>query len=183
MKYGYARVSTTDQSCEVQEKKLREYGCDTVRSERQTGTKLAGRRELASLLEFMREGDTLVVTRLDRLARSVLDLHTIVRDLNAKGVALVCTEQPVDTTTATGKMMLGMLAVIAEFETELRRERQMEGIEAAKKSPKKVYRGRPKTIDRDAVREDFAKTRSLIQTARNLGVSTDSVWRITKTPA
>jgi len=84
------------------------------------------------LLDFLRDGDTLVVTRIDRLARSLKDLQDIVHELKDRGVALKATEQPVDTSTAAGKAFLDMLGVFAEFETNLRRERRLEGINAAK---------------------------------------------------
>ena len=102
------------------------------------------------LLDFLRHGDTLVVTRIDRLARSVKDLQDIVHELKAKGVALKATEQPVDTATAAGKAFLDMLGVFAEFETNLRRERQLEGIAAAK--TRGVYKGCKSTIDTAEVR-------------------------------
>ncbi len=97
------------------------------------------------LLDFVQPGDTLVVTRIDRLARSMKDLQDIVHELKGKGVALRATEQPVDTGTAAGKAFLDMLGVFAEFETNLRRERQFEGIKAAKAQG--VYKGRKPTID------------------------------------
>jgi hypothetical protein len=100
---------------------------------------------LQVLLDFLRAGATLVVTRIDRLARSLKDLQDIVYELKAKGVALKATEQPVDTGTATGKAFLDMLGVFAEFETNLRRERQLEGISAAK--ARGVYKGRKPSID------------------------------------
>ena len=105
----------------------------------------------------MRAGDTLVVTRIDRLARSLKDLQDIVHELKAKGVALKATEQPVDTGTAAGKAFLDMLGVFAEFETNLRRERQLEGISAAK--ARGVYKGRKPSIDAGEVR-DYARRRS-----------------------
>jgi DNA invertase Pin-like site-specific DNA recombinase len=96
-------------------------------------------------MQFIDKGDELVVTRIDRLARSIGDLQDIVRALGAKGVTLKATEQPIDTSTAAGKAFLDMLGVFAEFETNLRRERQMEGIAAAKE--RGVYKGRPASID------------------------------------
>ncbi|WP_142838292.1 recombinase family protein, partial [Klebsiella pneumoniae] len=96
-------------------------------------------------LEFLRPGDTLMVTRVDRLARSIRDLQDIVYSLNQRGITLRATEQPVDTMSAAGKAFLDMLGVFAEFETNLRRERQMEGIAAAK--ARGVYRGRKPSID------------------------------------
>lgn len=102
------------------------------------------------MLTFLQPGDELVVTRVDRLARSIGDLQDIVRELRAKGVALVATEQPIDTTTAAGKAFLDMLGVFAEFETNLRRERQMEGI--AKAKARGVYKGRKPSVDPCEVR-------------------------------
>ena len=109
-----------------------------------------GRTELQVLLDFLQPGDTLVVTRIDRLARSMKDLQDIVHELKAKGVALKATEQPVDTGSAAGKAFLDMLGVFAEFETNLRRERQLEGIKAAK--ARGVYKGRKPSIDPAEVR-------------------------------
>ena len=143
--YGYARVSTTDQDLALQEEKLRAAGCQVVRAEKRSGTNREGRTELRLLLDFLRRGDTLVVTRIDRLARSLKDLQDIVHELKAKGVALKATDQPIDTGTAAGKAFLDMLGVFAEFETNLRRERQLEGIQAAK--ARGVYKGRrPRSI-------------------------------------
>ena len=143
--YGYARVSTTDQDLTVQREALERAGCTIIRAEKITGTKLEGRTELRTLLDFIRSDDVLVVTRIDRLARSIADLSGIVRELEAKGAALRATEQPIDTTTAAGKAFLGMLGVFAEFETNIRKERQLEGI--AKAKAEGVYKGRPPSIN------------------------------------
>ena len=143
--YGYARVSTSEQDLTLQTETLTQYGCEMIRSEKVSGTSTDNRHELNTLLDFVREGDELVVTRVDRLARSVLDLQTIVRDLKIKKVNLRATEQPIDTSTPAGKCFLDMLGVFAEFETNVRRERQLEGI--AKAKAKGVYKGRPKKID------------------------------------
>ena len=137
--FGYARVSTMDQDLAIQETALRAAGCQTIRSEKKSGTGREARTELQILLDFLRAEDTLVVTRIDRLARSMKDLQDIVHELKAKGVALKATEQPIDTGTAAGKAFLDMLGVFAEFETNLRRERQAEGIAAAK--ARGVYKG------------------------------------------
>ena len=144
--YGYARVSTTDQSLDIQIAALKAAGCEKIRSEKVSGTSTNGRQELKTLLEFIDAGDVLMVTRIDRLARSIGDLQDIVRALKAKGVALRATEQPIDTSTAAGKAFLDMLGVFAEFETNLRKERQMEGIAKAKAAG--VYKGRPPSVDR-----------------------------------
>jgi hypothetical protein len=113
--YGYARVSTIDQDLGIQRAALKAAGCEIVREEKASGTKRDGRTELATLLDFLRPGDTLVVTRIDRLARSVKDLQDVVHELRAKGVTLKATEQPIDTSTAAGKAFLDMLGVFAEL--------------------------------------------------------------------
>src|SRR5262245_16127410 len=130
--FGYARVSTADQDLTLQRAALTAAGCTVIRAEKASGASRNGRSELETLMEFLRPGDTLVVTRIDRLARSLRDLQNIVHELRERGVHLRATEQPIDTSTAAGKAFLDMLGVFAEFETNLRRERQLEGIEAAK---------------------------------------------------
>ena len=176
MKYGYARVSTTDQDCEVQIAALEAAGCEVIRSEKASGTSRNGRTELATLIEFLRKDDELVVTRIDRLARSVFDLQVIVRELDAKGATLLCTQQPVETKTSAGKCFLDMLAVFAEFETNLRRERQLEGIAKAKQ--RGVYRGRKKSIDRNVVANLKAAGLGATEIATRLSVSRGSVYRV-----
>ena len=148
---GYARVSTTDQDLSIQEAALRAAGCEVIRAEKRSGTTTAGRDELRTMLDFLRKGDVLMVTRIDRLARSIGDLQDIVRAVRARGASLKATEQPIDTGTAAGKCFLDMLGVFAEFETNLRRERQLEGIAKAKAAG--VYKGRPASIDALRVRE------------------------------
>ena len=174
--YGYARVSTLDQDASLQEETLRTAGCDIVCSEKVSGSSRNGRQELERLLEFVRLGDTLMVTRIDRLARSVADLQDIVRALKARGVALKATEQPIDTSTAAGKAFLDMLGVFAEFETNLRRERQMEGI--AKAKARGVYKGRKPTIDRTEVDRLWAKGLGPTAIAERLGIGRASVYRV-----
>src|SRR5882762_7120007 len=141
---GYARVSTSDQSLEIQEVALKSAGCSVIRAEKRSGTTTSGRAELQTVLDFLSAGDVLMVTRIDRLARSIGDLQDIVSAVKARGASLKATEQPIDTNTA-GKCFLDMLGVFAEFETNLRRERQLEGIAKAKAEGK--YKGRPATID------------------------------------
>src|SRR5215471_7035230 len=122
---GYARVSTTDQDLSIQKAALKAAGCDVIRAEKRSGTTTQGRDELRTVLDFLRKGDVLMVTRIDRLARSIADLQDIVRTVRERGACLKTTEQPIDTSTATGKCFLDMLGVFAEFETNLRRERQL----------------------------------------------------------
>jgi DNA invertase Pin-like site-specific DNA recombinase len=111
---GYARVSSTDQDLALQIERLKAAGCEMVRSEKVTGSTRQGRSELASIIAFLRPGDELVVTRIDRLARSIGDLQDLVREMRAKGAHLRATEQPIDTSTAAGKAFLDMLGVFAE---------------------------------------------------------------------
>ena len=175
--YGYARVSSLDQDLTLQEETLRAAGCHVVRAEKRSGAGREGRTELRLLLDFLHAGDTLVVTRIDRLARSVKDLQDIVHELKAKGVALKATEQPIDTGTAAGKAFLDMLGVFAEFETNLRRERQLEGIAAAK--ARGVYKGRKPSIDPAEVRRlREAEGLGPSAIARRLGIGRTSVYRV-----
>jgi len=173
--FGYARVSTAGQDLAVQLDALKAAGCQTIRSEKKSGSDRNGRTELQTLLDFLREGDTLVVTRIDRLARSMKDLQDIVHELKGRGVALKATEQPIDTGTAAGKAFLDMLGVFAEFETNLRRERQAEGIEAAK--ARGVYKGGKPRIDPEAVRNLLAQGVRPADVARELGISRGTVYR------
>jgi DNA invertase Pin-like site-specific DNA recombinase len=175
--YGYARASTLDQDVVIQEEALRRAGCAVIRSEKASGTSRAGRSELALLLQFLHPGDTLMVTRVDRLARSIKDLQDIVHELRARGVTLKATEQPIDTATSAGKAFLDMLGVFAEFETNLRRERQMEGIARAK--AKGIYKGRKPSIDPAEVRRLRAEEKlGPTAIARRLGIGRASVYRV-----
>jgi DNA invertase Pin-like site-specific DNA recombinase len=172
---GYARVSTTDQNLDVQVSALRAAGCDVIRSEKRSGTTTAGREELRTVLDFLRKGDVLMVTRIDRLARSIGDLQDIVRAVRARGAILKATEQPIDTSTAAGKCFLDMLGVFAEFETNLRRERQLEGIAEAK--ARGVYKGRKATIDPEKVRKMKAEGVRPSAIAKALKIGRASVYR------
>ncbi|TDB42086.1 recombinase family protein [Photorhabdus khanii] len=175
--YGYARVSTNDQDLALQSQMLRVAGCEIIRAEKASGTKRDGRSELQLLLDFLRPGDTLIVTRIDRLARSIKDLQDIVYSLNQRGITLKATEQPVDTRTAAGKAFLDMLGVFAEFETNLRRERQLEGIAAAKAQG--VYRGRKSSIDpAEVYRLYVVEKMGATAIARQLGIGRASVYRV-----
>jgi DNA invertase Pin-like site-specific DNA recombinase len=173
---GYARVSTTDQDLSIQETALKAAGCQVIRAEKRSGATTEGRAELRTVLDFLRRGDVLMVTRIDRLARSIGDLQDIVRDVKARGAVLKATEQPIDTSTAAGKCFLDMLGVFAEFETNLRRERQLEGIAKAKAMG--VYKGRPASIDADQVRKLKAQGVGPAEIARSLGIGRASVYRV-----
>ena len=173
---GYARVSTTDQDLSIQEAALKAAGCEVIRSEKRSGTTTQGREELRTVLDFLRKGDVLTVTRIDRLARSIADLQDIVRTIKSRGAALKVTEQPIDTSTAAGKCFLDMLGVFAEFETNLRRERQLEGIARAKAEG--VYKGRPASIDAARVRELKAGGMGPTEIAKALKIGRASVYRV-----
>jgi DNA invertase Pin-like site-specific DNA recombinase len=177
---GYARVSTTDQDLSIQEAALKAAGCDVIRAEKRSGTTTAGREELQTILQFLRHGDVLMVTRIDRLARSIGDLQDIVRAIRARGATLKATEQPIDTSTAAGKCFLDMLGVFAEFETNLRRERQLEGIAKAKAAG--VYKGRPASIETSRVRELKAQGMRPVDIAKALKIGRASVYRVLVRP-
>ena len=173
---GYARVSSTDQDLAIQEEALRAAGCTIVRSEKRSGTKIEGRDQLQTILDFLHAGDVLTVTKLDRLARSVGDLMRIVDLLAEKGASLRVLNANIDTSTASGKAFLGMLGAFAEFETNLRSERQLEGIEKAKAAG--VYKGRPASIDADRIRQLKQDGKGATEIARAMGVGRASVYRL-----
>ena len=174
-KIGYARTSTVDQNLDAQIEALTAAGCGMVRQEQRSGATLDGRPELKTILDFIHPGETLAVTRIDRLARSMQDLQTIVARLKEKGAHLAATEQPVDTSTAAGKAFFDMLGVFAEFETNLRRERQAEGIKAAK--GKGVYRGRAPKIDMASIQAKLIEGCSPTEISREMGISRGTVYK------
>lgn len=177
MQIGYARVSSTGQDLTLQLEALTQAGCEKIYQEKHTGTTTDGRVALAEAVEFARDGDVLVVTRLDRLARSVIDLHQLIAGLSVKGVGFKSLLQAgVDTSTTTGKLTLAILGAVAEFETDLRKERQREGIEKAKLAG--VYKGRKPSVDRTAVTTLKAQGLGATEIAKQLGVGRASVYRV-----
>ena len=175
MRYGYARVSSTDQNLDIQHEALKAANCDMIRAEKVSGTSRNGRSELTLLLEFMRAGDMLVVTRIDRLARSLGDLLDIVRDLEKRNITLQVLDQAIDTSTAAGKCFLHMLGAFAEFETNVRRERQMAGIAKAKAAG--VYRGRKRKVVVAEAQAMKAEGRSVTEIAKHFGVARVNIYR------
>lgn len=173
--FGYARVSSTEQDTAIQEAALLATGCTRVITEKKSGTSIKGRTELQNLLDFAREGDTVMVTRIDRLARSTADLLAIVKTLEEKGVNLKATDQPIDTSSPAGRAFLQMLGVFAEFETAIRKERQMDGIAKAKNEG--VYKGRKASIDPDKVKALAEAGKGATEIARELGIGRASVYR------
>ena len=172
---GYARVSSTGQSLAVQLEKL--TGCDKVYQEKQSGSTMQ-RPRLAACLEYVREGDVLLVTRLDRLARSTLHLCQIAAELERKGVDIQVLDQSVDTTTPTGRLLFNMLGAIAQFETEIRAERQMDGIKNAKARGVLLGRRQALTPEQVATIRAARKQGTLIPTLmRDFKVSRSTVYR------
>ena len=128
---GYARVSSTGQNLEVQLDKLTSHGCDRIFHEKKTGTSTTARTKWNECMQYLRTGDTLVITKLDRLARSMIDLTKITDELNKREVELIVLDQQINTSTPEGKLLFHMLGAVAEFETEIRAERQRDGIAKA----------------------------------------------------
>lgn len=173
---GYARVSTGEQDLTIQIEALKRAGAEKIFSEKVSASS-GEREEFHKCVDFVREGDTLLVTRLDRFARSSLDLHNTMAMLKAKGVGFRSTEQgEFDTTNSMGKFVLAMMGAVAEFETDLRRERQREGIEAAK--AKGAYRGSQARIDPERVRAMLSQGIKPGEVARLLGINRASVYRL-----
>ena len=178
MKVSYIRVSSTSQSLEVQRDAVKAVGVQKIFEEKVSATSTQGRDKLRECLDFVREGDELVITRIDRLARSVLDLQLIIKELTDKGVSLTATEQPISTKDATSKCFLDMLGVFAELETNLRKERQLEGIAKAKE--KGVYKGGKSKIDVERIKTLKKEGMGATKIARELNIHRDSVYRLLK---
>ncbi len=172
---GYARVSTTDQDLDIQIAKLKAAGCEIVRSETGSGASRIGRAELETVLQFVREGDELVVHRLDRLGRSTRDVLNLVHELDAKGASLRILEPEITTAGDMGRMVITVLGMVADMELKFIKDRQRAGIEAAK--AKGVYKGRKKAVDEAAIRELADEGISKAQIARNLSISRMTVYR------
>jgi DNA invertase Pin-like site-specific DNA recombinase len=180
MLVGYARTSTLDQKAgiEGQLRDLTELGCEKVFTEQVSSVDVKERKELANALEFVRAGDVLVVTKLDRLARSVQHLLDILAVLNKKGAHLRIVGLGIDTSTPTGKLLLTMLGGIAQFEREIMLERQREGIAKAKADGK--YKGRkPTAVARSAeVHQMHGDGIGASEIAKRVGIGRASVYRI-----
>ena len=175
---GYARVSSVGQTLAVQLDKLQQ--CDKIFQEKVSGLS-AKRPQLETCLEYVRQGDTLVVTKLDRLARSTLHLCQIAAELERKQVALQVLDQNIDTNSATGRLLFNMLDAIAQFETEIRAERQREGIQKARE--RGVQFGKRKKLNPEQVAELQERRRQgiLIKTLmQDYGLSKTSVYRYLK---
>ncbi|PHS42859.1 MAG: resolvase [Marinobacter sp.] len=173
---GYARVSSTGQSLDIQLAALADAGCNKVFAEKRSGISARDRQQLQDALDYVRQGDTFIVTRLDRLARSVVDLFTIIEKLQEKGVSFRCLQQSgVDTDSSTGRLMMTILGAVAAFEADIRKERQMEGIAKAKAAG--VYQGRKPSIDGDEVRRLYNEGVRPVEIAKRLKIGRASVYR------
>jgi len=178
-KIGYARVSSVGQSLDVQIEKLESYGCDKIYKDKKSGT-TADRFELKQCLDYVRDGDELIITKLDRLARSTLHLTQIADRLQNKGVELVVLDQHIDTGTPTGKLLFNMLASIAEFETEIRKERQIEGINKAKANGTKFGAKAKLTEDQiEQLKRDKEDGVLVSELIKRYKISKASVYRLT----
>jgi DNA invertase Pin-like site-specific DNA recombinase len=173
---GYARVSTSDQDLDVQLAKLKVEGCGIIRSEKVSGGSRDGRDELATVIEFLRPGDELVVTRLDRLGRDTRDVLNIVHECEQRGAFVTVLDPHVTTRGDMGQMVLTVLGMVAQMERRFIKERQREGIERAKRDG--VYRGGVARIDRTAVLDAHATGAGPAEIARRVGCSRMQVYRI-----
>jgi DNA invertase Pin-like site-specific DNA recombinase len=180
MRVGYARTSTLDQVAgfDAQVKELKELGCDKIFKEQVSS--VAKRDQLEQALDFVREGDSFCVTKLDRLARSTQHLLEITSLLEKKGVALSVTNLGIDTSNATGKLMLTLIGAIGQFEREMMLERQREGIARAKADGK--YKGRKPTARGKSKEILGMKEKGIGATeiANSLGIGRASVYRVLK---
>ena len=175
---GYARVSSIGQSLDVQLDKLKAYGCEEIFKGKLSGV-TADRPELKECRKYVRKGDLLVITKLDRLARSTFHLTQIAEELREKGAELVVLDQNIDTSTSVGKLLFNVLASIAEFETEIRKERQFDGIQKAKENG--VQFGRKPKLSEDQIIEMRQKRKDgflIKELMGEFGLSKASVYRL-----
>ena len=175
---GYARVSTTDQSTDVQLEKLKVAGCEVIRQEKVSGRSRDGRTELQTVLDFIRPGDVLCVYKLDRLGRSTRDVLNLVHELEQRGASLRVLEPAVDTSGPMGRMVLTVLGMVAEMELGFIKERQKAGIEKAKASG--VYKGRPAKIDHERIKQLKAQGVGATEIAKAVGCKRAFVYKVLK---
>lgn len=172
---GYARVSTSDQDLDIQNDRLKNAGCEIIRSETGSGVSRKGRSELETIMQFLRAGDELVVLRLDRLGRSTRDVLNLVHELDEKGASLRVLEPEVTTAGSMGRMVITILGMVADMELTFIKDRQRAGIEAAKAEG--VYKGRKKTVDDAEIRRRIAAGESKAAVARDLKISRMTIYR------
>lgn len=171
---GYGRVSTKEQDLSSQKEQLEKYGCEIIFMEKASGAK-GNREELKKALDYLRPGDTLVVHKIDRLARSTFDLHKIAKDLSERDVTLIFIKEQIDFSSPAGKLMFTMLGAIAEFERDLINERTQEGRERAKAQGKHMGR---KGQDEKTLR----KALNLYAAREENGLSVNDIVKMTGVP-
>lgn len=175
---GYARTSTLEQVAGFESQIAQLEAAGATKLFKEQVSSVAKRPQLQAALDYLREGDTLIVTKLDRLARSVKHLGEIVETLERKDVALKVLDIALDTGTSTGKLMLNILGSVAQFERDMMLERQKEGIAKAKAEGR--YLGRPRTLDADKVKAMKADGASIKQIQQALDISRASIYRLLK---
>jgi DNA invertase Pin-like site-specific DNA recombinase len=173
---GYARVSTTDQDLDLQTTKLQAEGCSIIRSEKVSGASRQGRTELATIIEFLRPGDELVVTRLDRLGRDTRDVLNLIHECEQRGAFVTVLDPHVSTRGEMGQLVLTVLGMVAQMERRFIKERQREGIELAKTQG--IYSGGKRRLDRDRIKQMAAAETSVSVIASTLGCSRMQIYRI-----
>jgi DNA invertase Pin-like site-specific DNA recombinase len=173
---GYARVSTTDQDLDLQTAKLQAEGCSIIRSEKVSGASRQGRVELATIIEFLRPGDELVVTRLDRLGRDTRDVLNLIDECEQRGAFVTVLDPHVSTRGEMGQLVLTVLGMVAQMERRFIKERQREGIEQAK--AKGAYKGGRRRLDRTQIVELSTDGASVSAIASTLRCSRMQVYRI-----
>jgi DNA invertase Pin-like site-specific DNA recombinase len=175
---GYARVSTIGQDTATQEAKLKAAGCTLIRTETGSGGSRNGRNQLASILDFIRPGDVLIVVKLDRLGRNTRDVLNLVHELEEKGANLRVLEPAIDTGGPMGHMVLTVLGMVAEMELGFIRDRQRAGIDAAK--AKGIYKGRPVTFDRARIVSLRKEGMGATEIAKAVGCKRGNVYKTLK---
>ena len=193
MNYGYARTSSLEQQAGLDDQitRLKAAGCEKVFSEQVSATDLAARKEWAALMKGLKEGDTVVVTKIDRVARSISDMVGITQALNDMGASIRILDMNIDTKTPTGALMLNIFSSVAQFEKDMMLERQRVGIAAAKERDKSLplekrsYKGAKPTAraKAESVRALLATGMTKLEIAKNLNIGVASVYRILKDAA
>jgi DNA invertase Pin-like site-specific DNA recombinase len=173
---GYARVSSLGQDTATQTEKLKAAGCTIIRTEKVSGGSREGRTELASVLEFIRPGDTLTVVKLDRLGRNTRDVLNLVHELEQRGASLRVLEPAIDTGGPMGRMVVTVLGMVAEMELGFIHERQRAGIEAAK--AKGIYKGRPAKVDHQRIMELRKQGMGATEIAKAVGCKRGNVYKV-----
>jgi len=173
---GYARVSTIDQDADIQIDKLKAEGCEVIRAEKVSGASRTGRVELETIIQFLRSGDELVVTRLDRLGRDTRDVLNVVHECEQRGAYVTVLDPHVSTRGEMGHVILTVLGMVAQMERRFIKERQHEGILRAKEDGR--YKGGRRRLDRDAIRTLKGQGFGPSEIAKQMGCSRMQVYRV-----